>query len=594
MKRELGAPPREDAGGRVSSGVVAPLLRRPAARGPTAAGCSPSHGLRPAAVARPPRPPAPLARRSDRPGPSPGAAPNTTTLPRSGTEYDNSPPATPAAANPLSKNERSSVPALPAPARFVDVCRTRCRSSAVLSYSTRLLPLVLALAACTDPGKAPADTDSGAPADTAPPDTAAARPLLASPAEAADADPAGGAFQVELRAAAATLEIDGTAVEGFAYNGQVPGPTLRVDVGDTVTALLQNDLADATTVHWHGLRVPEAMDGAGWADGGVAPGTAFTYTFTPDAPGTFWYHPHLDVGRQVDAGLYGAIVVEDPAEPAADRELVLVFDAWAEHDEDTAAEDHDHALIDPRATLWTVNGLVDPRFVATAGERVRARALNASNTSYLALRAPGRLLATDQGLLGAPETPDLVVLAPGDRAEFEWDIAESFDLETLLWVASGGEAIGDPRRLLSVEVEEPGTAPAPLDWPAGTTTPSADPAHTDLVYVFQGGGEGDWLINGEAWPDVTPKTAALGADTVIEVRNLSSTNHPFHLHGQRFEVLSENGVPVPARRVEDTVDVGIRETVRLLLHADNPGDWLLHCHLLGHEEGGMMTVLRVE
>ena len=236
-----------------------------------------------------------------------------------------------------------------------------------------------------------------------------------------------------------------------------------------------------------------------------------------------------------------------------------------------------------------------PVLPATAGERIRVRALNASNTSYLALRWPDmRLLATDQGRLGAPETPDLVVLAPGDRAELEWGVAESFDVETLLWVAAGGEAIGDARRLLSVAVDTPGAAPAPLVWPAGDTTPAADPPYTDLLYVFQGGGVGDWLINGEAWPNVTARTAALGADTIIEVRNLSSTNHPFHLHGQRFEVLSVNGVPVPARRVEDTVDVGIRETVRLLLRADNPGDWLLHCHLLGHEEGGMMTVLTVE
>ncbi|MFN7145821.1 MAG: multicopper oxidase family protein, partial [Myxococcota bacterium] len=451
----------------------------------------------------------------------------------------------------------------------------------------------LLLAACNAPKDAPADTDRAADTDTGAPSE---RPILTSPAEAVDQDPAEGVFHVELRAAPATYEVDGAAVDGYAWNGQVPGPTIRVGVGDTVTALLQNDLADPTTAHWHGLRVPAAMDGAGWVDGGVAPGTAYTYTFTATSPGTFWYHPHLDVGAQVDAGLYGTLVVEDPADPAPDREVVLVFDAWNEHDPadlDAGAGDDHHALTDPSNTLWTVNGLVDPRFPATAGERIRVRAVNAANTSYLALSWPDmRLVATDQGRLGAPESPESVVLAPGDRAEFEWVVTRGFDVETLPWVASGGAAFGDPRRLLSVEADA--GAATPLDWPAGDATPAEDPGRTDLLYVFQGGGTGDWLIDGEAWPDVTVKTAALDADTIVEVRNLSATNHPFHLHGQRFEVLSVDGVPVPARRVEDTVDVGIRQTVRLLLHADNPGDWLLHCHLLGHEEGGMMTLLRVE
>jgi FtsP/CotA-like multicopper oxidase with cupredoxin domain len=220
--------------------------------------------------------------------------------------------------------------------------------------------------------------------------------------------------------------------------------------------------------------------------------------------------------------------------------------------------------------------------------------INASNQSYLALKWPEiRLIGGDQGLYGAPEAPTQIVLAPGDRAEAEWTPSESFDVDTAMWVASGGEALGEDRRLFTVEVE-PGAAATPTEWPAGDTAPSPDPAYTDLTYTFQGGGEGAWLINGEAWPDVTVHTLPLDADTIVEVRNLSATNHPFHLHGQRFEVLSVDDVPLAARRIEDTVDVGIRQRVRLRVHADNPGEWLLHCHLLGHEEGGMMTRVRVE
>jgi FtsP/CotA-like multicopper oxidase with cupredoxin domain len=141
----------------------------------------------------------------------------------------------------------------------------------------------------------------------------------------------------------------------------------------------------------------------------------------------------------------------------------------------------------------------------------------------------------------------------------------------------------------------PQAAPTATAWPFTGAAPSADPGRTDVIYVFSGGAEGeDWLINGEAFPDVTVQSVALGGSAVIEVRNLSATEHPFHLHGYRFEVLSVNGEPPATHTVEDTVNVPIRAALRLLLVADNPGDWMAHCHLLQHAEDGMMSVLRVE
>lgn len=418
---------------------------------------------------------------------------------------------------------------------------------------------------------------------------------LTSPAEAEDLD-AGDAFATELTAAPIEVFHGGeAATPRYAYNGQVPGPTIRTQVGQPVTITFTNALDDATTIHWHGMEVPEAMDGAGWADGGVAAGDSFTYTFTPEHAGTFWYHPHLDVAAQVDGGLYGTFIVEDPDEPAADRELVLVFDVPGEHEDEEGEEEgghSHHSLPDPDTVMWTVNGEMDPVVVAEAGERIRVRMVNASNTGYLDLTWPEmRWLAADQGRFGEVQAPESVRLVPGDRAEFEWDVGEGFEVSTLPVVAAGGSAWGATRRLFTVEVEGTGTA-TPLTWEEAATTPVTDPGHTDLVYVFQGGD--GWFINGETWPDVTPMTAPLDADTVIEVRNLSTTNHPFHLHGNRFEVLSVDGVPPAFRQLEDTVDVGIRSTVRLLLHPSNPGDWLLHCHLLGHEADGMMTILTVE
>ena len=189
----------------------------------------------------------------------------------------------------------------------------------------------------------------------------------------------------------------------------------------------------------------------------------------------------------------------------------------------------------------------------------------------------------------------MLVLAPGDRAEVEVDAgAGAVDVTTALWSAAGGASYGDDRVLFSVEGGESAPA-APLDFVFSGAAPSLDPGTTELLYTFAGGApDTDWLINGEAWPDVTVQHVALGAEVFIELRNLSATNHPFHLHGHRFEVLSIDDAAPEWARWEDTLDLGIRSVVRLRLPANNPGEWALHCHLLGHEQGGMMTQLNVE
>ena len=124
---------------------------------------------------------------------------------------------------------------------------------------------------------------------------------------------------------------------------------------------------------------------------------------------------------------------------------------------------------------------------------------------------------------------------------------------------------------------------------------SEDPGRTDITWVFSGDLEtGVWMMNGEVFPDVTVENLALGQEAIIEVRNLSPTEHPYHLHGMHFEVLSVNGISPERRTIEDNYNVRIYESLRLRVVADNPGWWMSHCHILPHAEGGMMTVLQVE
>lgn len=445
----------------------------------------------------------------------------------------------------------------------------------------------------SESGTSMAATDStgSGESETGTPDlpTEPERPELTSPAEAEDLDPDPDIVRVALTAAPLRYEIGGEPVDGWAYNGQIPGPTIRVQRGNTLIVEFQNDLPDATTIHWHGLQVPIAMDGVIWLTSPLGPGENFEYSFEVDHAGTFWYHPHIDTDRQVDLGLYGVIVVEDPAEPVADRELVMVLDAWGEHDEDEG-ELHDHG-----GTLdWTVNGLHDPVFPAVAGERIRVRIVNASNAGYADPTWPDlRHIASDQGLLAALEQPESVVITPGDRADFEWRIGASFEFINRPYSLLGAPAVGEEVRLFDVDVAIPGAPPAPLDWPFDGAAPTPDPGWSDIVYALHGDPHtGIWTINGEQYPDITIETLVLGEWSIIEVRNISQTAHPFHLHGQTFEVLNIDGDTPEYRSLEDTINIAPYTIVRLGLLPDNPGDWMAHCHILPHAHG-MMTVLHV-
>jgi FtsP/CotA-like multicopper oxidase with cupredoxin domain len=415
------------------------------------------------------------------------------------------------------------------------------------------------------------------------------RPDFESPAEAEDLDPDPGKYRVELTAAPFEYEIDGRVIEGYAYNEQVPGPTLRVTKGDEVTVMFNNELGMDTTIHWHGLHVPWEMDGVTWMSSPVADGDSFEYSFTVEQAGTYWYHPHIDTAHQADLGLYGAFIIEDPEDPPVDEDIVLLLDGWGETD--APAVDHEGTLLD-----WTVNGLVDPVYRPDAGTRLRARVIDVANAGYVDLSWPDmRHVASDQGVLAALSEPENLVLSPGDRMDAELLLGtDTIELENRPY-SLFGPVISDATRLMSIEPQGEGQAPDAASWAFDQSPPSGDPGYADIVYTLMGNTDaGVWTINGEVFPDVTIETLALDSEAIIELRNVSASEHPFHLHGFGFEVLSVDGVQPEYRSYEDTINVGIAESIRIRLLANNPGDWMAHCHILPHAEEGMMTVLRVE
>lgn len=410
---------------------------------------------------------------------------------------------------------------------------------------------------------------------------AALMPGLIQPPEALDEDPAADRIRV-------TLIAEATA-HGYTYSGSSPGPTIVGRVGDYLEVQLINRLDAPTTIHWHGLTVPVSEDGVAPL---VGPGERRVYRFPLTHAGTFWYHPHFDTAAQVDRGLYGMLVVKTSDQPAL-PELVLIFDQPLEqqvHDEPPA---HGHGQLVER---WQVNGVAQPKLALPGGSVVRARVLNASNYGYLDLRLPNLgIIAKDQGLLPGWD-PEPLILGPGDRAELELRVGPAdFEIQTNPYTLNGGARWGEPQTLLTVIADPPAPLPKSADWPFMAAPSPPDPGATDIVYAFAGSDRiGHWLINGQAFPNITPESVAVGSRPIIELVNVSPTEHPFHTHGSHFEILSIDGVAPPFRRVEDTLNVKIGQKVRLRLLADVPGEWMVHCHILPHAEEGMMTMLRIE
>jgi len=425
-----------------------------------------------------------------------------------------------------------------------------------------------------------------------------------------------------LRAKLATAALVGetnprTAIWG--YEGLVPGPELRLKQGDRLRVELENLLPADTTVHWHGIRLPNAMDGVPHLTQPpiAANGGRFTYEFAlPDA-GTYWYHPHLGSPEQVGRGLYGALIVEEHEPPAVDRDIVWLLGDWRLDRSASIVEDFGNMMDASHAgrigNTVTVNGAIRETFDLRAGERVRLRLINASNARIYALEFRGHdpwVVALD-GHPVEPHRPDgaRVVLGPAMRADLILDATGE--------PGSSHSVIDDfyPRRaygLLDLHYGstrlDGGRARAPL--PRLAPNPVAEPnlAQTERHVVEFGGGmmgrmsramrRGGmaWTVNGVAVKEHDHEPflkLRLGRSVLLELVNDTQWHHPIHLHGHVFRVLTRDGRPTRHREWLDTVLLSPQERAEIAFVADNPGDWMFHCHVLEHQVSGMMAIIRI-
>ena len=422
--------------------------------------------------------------------------------------------------------------------------------------------------------------------------------------------------EVTITATVTHLELEpGVRTKVFAYNGQVPGPTLEVWEGDSVIVHFKNDLPEPTTIHWHGIHLPFHADGSPFDP--VKPGEQYDYVFTVKrgTAGTYWYHPHPDqrAGPEVAMGLFGAIIVraaDDPLRGLVTEKLLILHDNRFGPDgsvdlpnPDSPAGRRDFENGREGNALF-VNGQIMPTVSIRSGEVQRWRVINASAARVYRLAIPGHPflhVGSDGGLFEHPVERDEILLANTERVELlvrgtgrpgERDTLA--DLPYNRYIPQTRPADWDStRNLLTLQYsDDPPVTPVELP----TTLRAVQWLDTTAVTAHRVFALSQGLINGKRMDlhrvDVT---VPLGATEIWEIENLVGMDHPFHLHGFRFQVLDRDGVPEPFPQWKDTVNVPKHSTVRVIVTFDDyPGLWMFHCHILDHEDAGMMGVLEVK
>jgi FtsP/CotA-like multicopper oxidase with cupredoxin domain len=405
---------------------------------------------------------------------------------------------------------------------------------------------------------------------------------------------------VELEACVADWEVaPDHKLQGWTYIGQVPGPTIEANVGDTVVVRLTNRLDEPTTIHWHGLEVPAEMDGTQVVQRLVQPGETFEYRFDVRTAGTFWYHSHHNETVQMERGLYGAFVVRGTNEPVLDRERVLVLDDVKVNRKGDFAKFGGwmDGHMGREGDVRLVNGVREPLIQMAAGQRERWRVVNASSARYVLLSLGGRefsIIGTGGGLIEAPVAATQYLLPPADRVEvvvgpFEENV--EFSMESLPYDRHTGKKKLERFATVRVGAAEPSVARIPTRLRTIEPLAPADAEPTRVVTMSERLSlrrGTDFMINGEMHHNDAPVT--VGELQVWDVANASHMDHPFHLHGFSFQVLAINGVAPAFLAWHDTVNVPPRGRVRIAwMPDDRPGFWMYHCHILEHHAGGMMA-----
>lgn len=463
-----------------------------------------------------------------------------------------------------------------------------------------------------------------------------------------------GSFKATLKAVPARLElIPGTGTQAWTYNGQLPGPTIELQAGDEVEIAFENHLPEPTTIHWHGLPVPPDQDGNPSA--AVAPGESRLYRFKipDDVEGLYWYHPHPhnQASRQVGRGLTGTIRVHAGRDALSDipERILAVTDLRLTADGAIPDNDMMDWMNGREGQFALVNGLNRPTLHFDAGGRERWHILNATNARYLRLALPGHdltLLGTDGGRIGQAQTglPEILV-APAQRVEVLVTAAagRSGTLMAKAYARGKMGAAAETRATSLMQVDFSAVRqrqPVALPQPLRPFQPLPEAIAQKRVVMSEGmsmghgshgmqAGQGmdgmmsagamnmmhmdkmnmggmangrpsmmQFMLNGKTFDmNRVDLSSAAGAWEDWEIVNDSDMDHPFHIHGTQFAVLDRTlggrTTREPFRAWHDTVNLRSQETVRIRVMQPLKGTRMFHCHILEHEDLGMMGRLEV-
>ncbi|WP_425467397.1 multicopper oxidase family protein [Peteryoungia ipomoeae] len=430
---------------------------------------------------------------------------------------------------------------------------------------------------------------------------------------------------IEINAFTDAVMLDGKqqtrGVMRYAFSGQASGdpqpPVLRARRGEPFAARLLNRLDEPTTLHWHGIRLPNSQDGVPFVTQPyVYPGDTYDYAFAPPDAGTFWYHPHCNTLTQMGQGLAGVLVVEDARDPTFDGEVVLNLRDFRLGGDGQFIEQfkpRDAAKTGTFGTLRTANWQREPRYDVPAGGLVRLRILAADVTRLYNLRLSGaqaEIIAFDGHPVPQRMALDMAVVAPGQRLDLAVRVADAEGMEMVLEdirpstpkVVARLRAVGSSlKRSLGdlgplaenagVEADLSSATEIPLLLSATAENAARDSICGSIGYSF-------WAINKIPYPGDTPDPTApiaelkLGKTYLLNLENVTPHAHPIHLHGMNFKAIASNKRAVQPL-VSDTYLVLPDEKVQLALVADNPGDWVFHCHVIEHQKTGMTGYFRV-
>ena len=425
-----------------------------------------------------------------------------------------------------------------------------------------------------------------------------------------------GVVEVSLTAAPARLTLKpGVSTDVFAYNGSSPGPTLELTEGDRVIIHFQNHLPEPTTIHWHGIHLPASQDGSPFDP--VAAGGKRDYTFTipKGSAGTYWYHPHLHhrTGYQIAKGLVGAIIVRAPDDPLpktlSERLLILTDqrfrpDGSIDLPEPQSMQHRIDFENGREGDVLFVNGQTLPRLLIKPNEVQRWRVINASAARVYRLSIPKQTflhVGSDGGLFEKPVEVSEIIVANAERVELLVRGSGAPGTLTTLQSLPYDRYIPQTRPkdwnrardLLAIQVTRDAPV-APMSIPTTLRrVPLLDTSRVAAkrVVTFSQG-----MINNRHFDMArVDYTAKLGTTEIWKVENLVGMDHPFHMHGFQFQVIERNGKPEPFNSWKDVVNVRRQETVRFVVRFDDfPGKWMFHCHILNHEDQGMMGILEVK